>query len=136
EIQARIRRGEDPDAVANAAGVARENIEGYVLPVLAEREHVCEKARDTIIRRRHVGGPGVKLGDLIDDAIRARGGRIEQVAWDSWRDDDGRWTLVIDTGQDSATFTYDVQDRYVLPADQNSRDLVGDIAGPDSTDTA
>src|SRR5690625_9195 len=79
EIQARIRRGEDPDDVATAAGVTRQSIEGYVIPVLAEREHVCEKARDTIIRRRHVGGPGVKLGDLVDDAVRARGGRNENV---------------------------------------------------------
>src|SRR5699024_3111489 len=136
EIQARIRRGEDPDDVATAAGVTRQSIEGYVIPVLAEREHVCEKARDTIIRRRHVGGPGVKLGDLVDDAVRARGGRNENVIWDSWRNEDGRWTLVISTGDDTAAFTYDVQDRYVLPGDQNSRDLVGDIAGPDSTDTA
>lgn len=136
EIQARIRRGEDPDDVAAAAGVPRQNIEGYVIPVLAEREHVCERARDTIIRRRHVGGPGVKLGDLVDDAVRARGGKNENVTWDSWRNEDGRWTLVISTGDDTAAFTYDVQDRYVLPADQHSRDLVGDITGPDSTDTA
>src|SRR5690625_312752 len=136
EIQARIRRGEDPDDVATAAGVTRQSIEGYVIPVLAEREHVCEKARDTIIRRRHVGGPGVKLGDLVDDAVRARGGRNENVIWDSWRNEDGRWTLVISTGDDTAAFTYDVQERYVLPRSEERRDLVGDIAGPDSTDTA
>src|SRR5699024_12124279 len=53
-----------------------------------------------------------------------------------FRSEDGCWTLVISTGDDTAAFTYDVQDRYVLPGDQNSRDLVGDIAGPDSTDTA
>src|SRR5690625_1427295 len=136
EIQARIRRGEDPDDVATAAGVTRQSIEGYVIPVLAEREHVCEKARDTIIRRRHVSGPGVKLGDLGDDAVRARGGKNENVIWDSWRNEDGRWTLLISTGADTAAYTYDVQDRYVIPADQNSRELVGDTAGPDSTDTA
>lgn len=137
EIQSRIRHGESPDDVSAAAGVSRASIEGYIIPVLAEREHVCAKARDTMIRRRHVGGPGMLLGDLVDSSIRARGGKPDQAVWDSWRDDnDGRWVLVISTERQTATFMYDVQDRYILPSDEHARDLVGDIAAPDSTDTA
>lgn len=134
EIQARIRRGENTEDVAEAAGVPLDRIEGYAFPVIAEREHVCEKARDTIIRRRHAGGPGEFLGELVDSVIRARGGKPGEAVWDAWRDEDARWTLVIGFGGQTAVFTYDVQGRYVLPADQQARDLVGDIAPPDSTD--
>jgi precorrin-6x reductase len=85
EIQTRIRRGETPESVAESAGVPVDQIIGFAGPVLAEREYMCEQARKTTIRRKHVGGSGVLLGLLVDENIAADGGVPESAAWDAWR---------------------------------------------------
>jgi hypothetical protein len=138
DIQTRIRRGESPQSVAESAGVPVEQIDGFAGPVLAEREFMCEQARKTAIRRKHVGGAGVQLGLLVTENIAASGGVPEEAAWDSWRREDGRWTVVVTPHGTAhpATFLFDVKSRYVVPADEFAHDLVGDIALPDSTDMA
>ncbi|MCL8250244.1 septation protein SepH [Aeromicrobium fastidiosum] len=138
DIQSRIRRGESPQAVADSAGVPVEQITGFAGPVLAEREFMCEQARKTAIRRKHIGGAGVQLGILVAENIAASGGVPESAQWDSWRREDGRWTVLVtpDDATHPATFLFDVKSRYVLPADEFAHELVGDVALPDSTDMA
>jgi hypothetical protein len=139
DIQTRIRRGESPQSVADSAGVPVEQINGFAGPVLAEREYMCEQARKTSIRRKHVGGTGVLLGVLVAENIAAGGGVPEDASWDSWRREDGRWTVVVTPGGAAthpATFLFDVKSRYVVPADEFAHDLVGDVALPDSADMA
>jgi hypothetical protein len=138
DIQTRIRRGESPQSVADSAGVPVEQIDGFAGPVLAEREFICEQARKTAIRRKHVGGAGVQLGMLVTENIAGAGGVPEDAVWDSWRREDGRWTIVVTPhgAAQPATFLFDVKSRYVVPDDQQAHDLVGDIALPDSSDMA
>ncbi|WP_187271751.1 septation protein SepH [Aeromicrobium terrae] len=139
DIQTRIRRGESPDEVAEAAGVPVEQISAFAAPVLAEREFMCEQARKTTVRRKHVGGTGMPLGTLVDEKVAAEGGVPDEIVWDSWRREDGRWTVVatIADADQPATFLFDVKGRYVLPADEVAHDLVGDVALPeDSSDMA
>ncbi len=137
DIQTRIRRGESPQSVADSAGVPLEQIDGFAGPVLAEREFMCEQARKTTIRRKHISGSGVLLGTLVTENIASRGGVPEDASWDSWRREDGRWSVVV-TPRDSATatFLFDVKSRYVVPADEFAHDLVGDVALADSADMA
>lgn len=138
DIQTRIRRGENPESVADAAGVEVDRIMAYAIPVLAEREYMCEQARKTVIRRKYVGGAGVVLGILVDERLLARGGSPEAATWDSWRREDGRWALQIlpEGASEAASFIFDVQGRYVLPADELAHDLVGDIVVADAGDMA
>ncbi|MFZ0142039.1 MAG: septation protein SepH [Aeromicrobium sp.] len=138
DIQTRIRRGESPDEVAVVAGVPVEQIIGFATPVLAEREYMCEQARKTPIRRKHVGGAGVLLGTLVDENVAAAGKSPEGVEWDSWRREDGRWTVKVSPTEadQPATFLFDAKSRYVLPADELAHDLVGDVAIPESGDMA
>ena len=138
DIQTRIRRGESPDEVAVVAGVPVEQIIGFATPVLAEREYMCEQARKTPIRRKHVGGAGVLLGTLVDENVAAAGKSPEGVHWDSWRREDGRWTVQVSPTEadQPATFLFDAKSRYVLPADEFAHDLVGDVAVPESGDMA
>lgn len=138
DIQTRIRRGETPQAVADSAGVPVEQILGFAGPVLAEREYMCEQARKTSIRRKHVGGAGVLLGTLVAENIASSGGVPEAAAWDSWRREDGRWNVQVtpDGAAHPASFLFDVKSRYVVPADEFAHDLVGDVALPDSADMA
>lgn len=139
DIQARIRRGESPEQVADESGMAIEKVRGFAVPVIAEREYVVEQARKTSLRRHHVSGsPGVLLGPLVDESVAARGESPESVPWDSWRREDGRWTVVVAPAGFSqpATFLFDTKGRYVLPADEAAHELVGDFAITESTEMA
>ena len=137
DIQTRIRRGETVESVAESAGVPADQIDRFAGPVLAEREYMCEQARKTSIRRKHVGGTGVLLGTLVNENIAADGGVPEAAAWDSWRREDGRWTVTVTpVGEQPANFLFDVKSRYVVPADEFAHGLVGDVALLDSADMA
>ena len=95
DIQARIRAGETPEAVAEAAQTTVDKIMTYAGPVLAEREHVAERAQRSSVRRApgESAGGARTLGDAV--AAHLRSGNVDPatVAWDAWRREDGRWSL-------------------------------------------
>ncbi len=57
DIQARIRAGESPEAVAEAARTTVDKIAGFANPVLAERAHIADRAQKASVRRRAGDGP-------------------------------------------------------------------------------
>ncbi len=128
DIQSRIRAGESPEAVAAVAQMSVERVMAYAGPVLAEREHVCQQARRSGLRRKHASGPGRLLGDAVDEHLRGRGLDPEGAGWDSWRRDDGRWSVTVAASRsgEPATFLFDVPGRYVVAHDDAARRLVGD----------
>lgn len=135
EIQARIRRGESVEQVAEAAGTNVDAVIGFATPVLAEREYVVEQARATTVRRKHVGGNAVALGALLDEALAERRINAEDAEWDSYRREDGRWTVVVTIDElGPAHFVYDTKSRYVISDDEAARELVGDFADPANVD--
>jgi len=130
DIQARIRAGESPEAVAAAAQTSIEKIMGYATPVLAERAHVADRAQRASVRRKSSEGPARILGDAVAERLRGRNVDPESVEWDAWRREDGRWTLVADyrSGESPrhAEFVFDAPGRYVVPEDDEARWLVGE----------
>lgn len=136
DIQTRIRRGESVEEVAEAAGIAVDQVHGFAVPVIAEREWMAQSARATTVRRKHVGGPAVALSELADTALSARGIVPEQAIWDAWRREDGRWTVQVDLDGGHARFLFDAKSRYVVADDDAARDLVGDLATEDQHDMA
>jgi Protein of unknown function (DUF3071) len=139
DIQARIRAGESPEDVAAVAQVPVDKIMGYAVPVLAEREHIAERARRSGVRRKYAEGPAVLLGDAVDTQLRRRGGRPDEATWDSWRRDDGRWTVTVAPagGGRAAHYIFDVPGRFVVADDEAARSLVGDHPEtPDPTEMA
>ena len=134
DIQARIRAGETPDAVAQAAQTTVEKIMAFAAPVLAERQHVADRAQRSSVRRK-AGDPGSAggartLGDAVGGHLRAINVDPATVEWDAYRREDGRWTL---TGEYAATkrkgsahFTYDAPGNYVTADNDDARWLVGD----------
>jgi hypothetical protein len=130
DIQARIRAGESPDCVAEAAQTTVDRIMTYASPVLAERAHIAERAQRASLRRRAGEGPARVLADAVAEQLRSRNVDPDTVDWDSWRREDGRWTLVADfrAGDRSghAEFVFDVQGRYVVAEDDEARWLVGE----------
>ena len=139
DIQARIRAGESPESVAAAAQTAVEKIMPYAAPVLAEREHVTQRAQRASIRRPAPSGGAPTgsrtLGDAVAGHLRAQNVDPGAVAWDAWRREDGRWTLTAvfraEAREGQAAFTFDAPGNYVSADDDDARWLIGDtVAGP------
>ncbi len=130
DIQARIRAGETPESVAAAAQTTIDKIMGYATPVLAERAHIADRAQRASVRRKGGEGSSRLLGDAVAHVLRERNIDPETVAWDAWRREDGRWTLVADYGSGAgathAEFVFDAPGRYVLAEDDQARILVGE----------
>ena len=136
DIQARIRAGETPEAVAEAAQTTLEKVMPYAAPVLAEREHVAQRALRASIRRPAAGsqqspaGTSRTLGDAVSSRLRGMNVDPDSVVWDAWRREDGRWSLSASFsagGQEGlARLTYDQPGNFVLLDNDESRWLVGD----------
>lgn len=150
DIQARIRAGETPEAVAEAAQTTLEKVMPYAAPVLAEREHVAQRALRASIRRptatqlpsqlQSPAGHSRTLGESVSSRLRGMNVDPDTVIWDAWRREDGRWTLTASFsagGQDGlAQLTYDQPGNFVLLDNDEARWLVGDNieapSGPDA----
>lgn len=132
DIQARIRAGETPEAVAQAAQTSVDKIMAFAAPVLAEREHVAERAQRSSVRRSEGAAPhGARtLGDAVTTHLRSLNVDPDSVEWDAWRREDGRWSM---TGAYSspersgtAELTFDAPGNYVTLDNEDARWLVGE----------
>ncbi|MBM9460557.1 DUF3071 domain-containing protein [Nocardioides sp. zg-536] len=139
EIQNRIRAGESAETVAAAAGTTVEAIMAYVGPVLAEREHVAQRAQRASVRRTPgestaTGTQTRALGDAVAAHLRELGADPTEVEWDAYRRETGRWVLTgtFAAAQRSGTarFTYDAPGNYVLADNDDARWLIGDAVAP------
>jgi hypothetical protein len=130
DIQARIRSGQSPEEVAAAAQVPVERVMGYAVPVLAERQHIAESAQRAPIRRGSEGGTVRRLDDLVRERLSGRSIPIDSLNWDSWRRDDGRWTLELTyrsgERQHAARFIYDALGRYSVADDDEAKWITGE----------
>ena len=139
DIQARIRGGEDPEVVAQAAQTTVDKIMAFAAPVLAERAHIAQRAQGCSLRRR-AGDTGARtLGEAVAAHLRQHSVRPESVDWDAWRREDGRWTLTaaFEAGKrkGTATFAFDARGSFVTTEDDDARWLVGETATRASTGT-
>lgn len=130
DIQARIRAGDSPEAVAAVAQVPVERIMPYCLPVLAEREHVADVARRSHVRRQQTDGPSRQLTDVVAERLRGRGIDPGSATWDAWRRDDGRWTIEVryhsGESERAARFAFDAIGRYSTAEDDEAKWLTGE----------
>jgi len=142
DIQARIRAGETPETVAAAAQTSVDKIMPFAAPVLAEREHIAQRAQRASIRRASAGATAATgtrtLGDAVAAQLRAHEVDPAVVEWDAWRREDGRWFLRADFAapvrSGSARFTFDAPGNYVSADDDDAHWLIGDLAESDESD--
>src|SRR3954468_8352987 len=140
DIQARIRAGETPESVAAAAHTTVDKVMPYAAPVLAEREHVAERAQRSSIRRSageggQSGAHGARtLGEAVTGHLHARNVDPEVVGWDAWRREDGRWSLSgrfsVQGRNGLAELTFDQPGNFVVLDNEDARWLVGDVPDP------
>jgi Protein of unknown function (DUF3071) len=94
EIQAKIRAGASVEQVAAAAGVDIGRVERFAHPVLLERSRAAELA--TAAHPVLADGPSVlTLLETVSAALIARGLDSDATTWDAWRNEDGRWTVLM-----------------------------------------
>ena len=93
DIQARIRAGESPEAVAQAAQTSVDKIMPFAAPVMAERQHVAQRAQRSSVRRTGQTGGARTLGDAVAAHLRGANVDPDGVEWDAARREDGRWAL-------------------------------------------
>lgn len=132
EIQARIRAGETAEDVASAAGVPVEMVRRFEGPVIAEREYVARQAQAVVPRRGE--GRSRTLLDLVEERIDGRVVPADALEWDSWRREDGTWTvrLTYPVGRSVriATWRFDTTRRTVVPEDDLAVEIVDGIEPP------
>jgi hypothetical protein len=102
DIQARIRAGATAADVAELSGLPLAKVERYEGPVLAEREYVAQQARKVEVAspspghdiyRSAFGDNPATLADMVAHRLSAYGIDPSLVEWDSWRRQDGTWTV-------------------------------------------
>jgi hypothetical protein len=125
DIQARIRAGETPEAVAAAAKTTVDKIMAFAAPVLAEREHVAERAQRSSVRRRagdnggsNSGDPAARstLGDAVAVHLRSLNVKPETVDFDT------------DRRKGAAQFAFDAPGNFVVTENDDARWLIGELA--------
>ena len=93
DIQARIRAGESAEEIAASAEVTLEHVRRYEGPVLAERAHVAGLARRAPFGR---GSAADSLDEVVVARLSARAVDPDGARWDSWREEDGAWTVQVE----------------------------------------
>jgi len=128
DIQARIRAGATPEAVAQAAQTTVEKILPFANPVLAERAHVAQRAQRSSVRRKSGDAGARTLGDAVSSMLGPVSS--DEVEWDAWRREDGRWSLTAAFSSTKrrgiAKFTFDAPGNYVTTDNDDARWLVGE----------
>ena len=132
DIQTRIRAGESAEEVAAVAGTTVEKILAFAGPVLAEREHMAQRAQQASVRRRpgEAASTARTLGEAVSAHFQTMYIDPETVNWDSYRRPDGRWKLTgeYETAERSgiAELTYDAPGNYVELDNDDARWLTGE----------
>ncbi|MFB9777982.1 septation protein SepH [Brevibacterium otitidis] len=92
DIQAMIRSGMTADDVAEFTGEPLEHIRRYEHPVLAERGHIAQQARETLVYPDSAPGDSpTPLNRLCEERLKLRSVDIETMSWDAWKQNNGTW---------------------------------------------
>jgi len=92
DIQSRIRAGASVQEVAQSSGMDVSKVERFAHPVLLERQRAAELS--TAAHPVLADGPTVAtLLETITSALAGRGLSAKDTTWDSWKNEDGRWTV-------------------------------------------
>ena len=123
EIQARLRAGESPEDVAQAAGVPVDRVTRFEGPVLAERQRRVEEAR-AATPHRPGGSPYEPLGDLAEAFLTRERVDPASVAWDACLGEEGTWLVLLSyrvgDRTRSARWSWDVGRHHLAPLDKGA----------------
>ncbi|HUW77126.1 MAG TPA: septation protein SepH [Candidatus Nanopelagicaceae bacterium] len=133
EIQTLLRAGHSVAAISKMREIEIEKVERFAGPVLRERSHMALQALNTLVRRDR-SSEGRSLKTLVIDRLGQGGVDEESLEWDSWRREDGSWTVALRyptrDGEGAAHWILDPTRRILTADDEGARWLTGDERVP------
>lgn len=136
DVQGLIRGGVPLEEIAERAGWTLEKVQRYEGPIRAERDYVSELAQRVQLFGR---GESTTLRERADRRLAERGVEAERVVWDSWKNDDTHWTVIVrfpaGGRQREATWLFDPVNRSLRTVDDEARWLGGDEIPPADEDS-
>jgi hypothetical protein len=131
EIQRRLRAGESVEALSRENNISLEKIERFSGPILQERIYIIDQAQQIAIRKESGRDPVGLLGVVIS-RLAPRNIDSAQLEWNTWRHEDGTWTLELhypnSSGRGQAQWNFDPTRRTINSLDENARWMMGDEA--------
>ncbi len=121
QIQARLRRGMAPEAIARETGADVDRVLRWAGPVQAEMADVLRQARS-----QHVTDGDRRSATTLDGLLRAALGDEEhEVTWQATRRADGRWRVLAEVtderGRRTASWIWDGRTRQLVAASARAR---------------
>ena len=136
-IQARLRAGDTPDAVARAAGTSVTHILRWYQPIKAEQDQLIDIVRGAVQERASLGYSSLPIGDAVTDQLRANGVDLDTIRWTAAKPDGrSKWVVSVHYATPSGTasrvarWTCDPVTMEVMPRDEHARDLGWVDPGP------
>ncbi len=127
EVQARLRAGESMPSISRTTDWSIEKIEKFAGPILQERAYVIETARKSNLRRE-VSSPTLDESALLQ--LSSHGVDMEQVDWNTHRNADGTWNIVVNypniDGTAEANWNFELGNRILTAQDDSARWISGD----------
>ena len=128
EIQRRLRAGQTMDSIARDGHISVDKVERFAGPILQERVYILDQAFLVLLRKDSARDQETFL-DVVTSRLAPRGVDSDSLSWNSWRLDDGTWTIDLTypnrDGQGHATWNFDLNRRLIVATDENGRWMLG-----------
>jgi len=139
EIQRLLRAGQTAEQIARENKTTIEKVERFAGPILSERIYIIDQAQQIVIRKEG-GRDAVTLLGVVISRLAPRNIDSSELSWDTWRLEDGTWTLALhypnSSGIGIAQWNFDSVLRSVTSMDENARWMMGDDPAPRQLPTA
>ena len=133
EIQRLLRAGQTTEQVARENNTTIEKVERFAGPIISERIYIIDQAQQIVIRKEG-GRDAVTLLGTVISRLAPRNIDSSELSWDTWRLEDGTWTLELhypnSSGTGIAQWSFDSILRTVTSMDENARWMMGDDPAP------
>lgn len=133
EIQRLLRTGQAVEQIARDYNVSIEKIERFAGPIISERIYIIDQAQQIVVRKEIDRDPQ-SLITTITSRLATRGIDASSLTWDTWRLENGSWTLELHYPQTGgvgvAQWIFDPLLRSLTSMDENARWMMGDDPAP------
>jgi len=133
EIQRLLRAGQTAEQIARDNNTTIEKVERFAGPILSERIYIIDQAQQIVIRKEG-GRDAVTLLGTVISRLAPRNIDSSELSWDTWRLEDGTWTLELhypnSSGIGIAQWNFDSILCTVTSMDENARWMMGDDPAP------
>ncbi len=128
DIQARLRSGESIDSIVRSTDWSPEKIDKYSGPIMQERAYIISLA---LVARLRKEKHAPTLSAATISQLEPRGVDMTLVEWNSWREGDGSWNILLlyptkDSSFSEANWSFDLVNRNLEALDDGAAWISGE----------